>query len=238
MKKIIIIGATSGIGKEIAERYAAQGHQVGITGRRIELLEEIRQKFPENIYIQEMDVCEEPAVQQLQSLIETMGGIDTLFINAGYGKEIGKILDSAVELQTVKTNVWGFTNLIIAGYNYFKTQPSGHIIVTSSVANVRGLRQAPSYSAGKRYMRQYVDCLAQKARHEKLNIAFTTLMPGFIETGFLAGSKYPLIISLPKAADLIFKAIEKKKREVYLPFRWNFVVFLWHLIPKWIWERI
>ena len=237
MKKIIIIGATSGIGYEIAMRYAAQGNQVGITGRRTEFLEEIQQKCPSNIHIKTMDVCKDTATEELQALITEMGGVDTIFINSGYGKEC-KELDANTEMQAVATNAMGFTNLIIFSYNYFKTQPKGHIVVTSSVASVRALRQSPAYSATKRYMRHYVDCLAQRARHEKLNIRFTTLIPGFIATDFLeARQNYPLLISLDKACNIIYKAIEKKKRDVYLPFRWNFVVLLWKLIPKWFWER-
>ncbi len=237
MKKIIIIGATSGIGKEIAERYAQLGHVVGITGRRTALLEEIKQKYPNNIYTKEIDVCDDSAAGKLQELVNEMGGMDTLFVNSGIGKS-PKYLEPADELQIAETNVIGFMRMIIFGYNYFEENGGGHIIISSSVASVRGMRQAPAYSASKRYMRQYVDSLAQRARHAKLNISFTTLMPGFIATDFLSGeNRYPLLVSLPKASDSIFRAIEKKKRAVYLPFRWNFVVLLWHLIPKWVWER-
>jgi short-subunit dehydrogenase len=184
-----------------------------------------------------MDVCNEAATESLQELIDEMGGMDVLFINSGYGKSIHD-LDASIEIQTVKTNVLGFTNLMVFGFNYFKNQQkAGQIVVTSSVASVRALRRAPSYSASKRYMRHYVDCLAQKAHHEKLDISFTTLMPGFIDTDFLSKEKYPLMVPLSKVGGSIFNAIEKKKRAVYLPFRWNFVVFVWHLIPKWVWER-
>ncbi len=236
MKKIIIIGATSGIGREIAERYAREGCLVGITGRRTALLEEIRTKYPANIFTQEMDICQDAASENLQLLIEKTGGMDMLFINSGYGKS-AEVLDSAIEVQTTQTNVVGFTRLMVFGYQYFAAKKAGHIIVTSSVASVRGLRQAPAYSASKRYMRHYVDCLAQRAHKEKANITFTTLMPGFIDTDFIAGGNYPFSISLNKACDDIFRAIEAKKRAVYLPYRWNFMVFAWKLIPKWIWER-
>ncbi len=239
MKKIIIIGATSGIGRNIAERYAQRGDMVGITGRRTELLEEIRQKYPNNVHIKTMDVCLSSATAQLQGLVDEMGGIDMLFINSGIGKSSRDNLDLAMELRTVETNVLGFAALIIWGYNYFKAcGGEGHIVVTSSVASVRALRQAPSYSASKRFVRHYVDCLAARARHEKLALRFTTLMPGFIDTDLLSGEqRYPLLVSLNTACDQIFKAIERKKRSVYLPFRWNFVVFAWRLIPRWIWER-
>ncbi len=238
MKRIIIIGATSGIGREVAERYAKQGDMVGITGRRTELLEEIRLKYPKHIFVKTMDVCRADATGLLQQLADEMGGLDVLFINSGVGKSIHGALDPAVELRTVETNVVGFTALAVWGYGYFRAHGGvGHVVATSSVASVRALRWAPSYSASKRFIRHYVDCLAALAHHEGLKIKFTTLMPGFIDTDFLSGERYPLIISLDKACDLIFRAIEQKKRSVYLPFRWNFVVLLWRLIPKWIWER-
>lgn len=237
MKKIIIIGGTSGIGRFIAEKYAQLGHQVGITGRRTALLEEIKQNYPNHVFIKSMDITQADATEKLIELIHEMGGMTTLFINSGYGME-SESLDMSIEMQTVEINVAGFTKMMVFGYNYFKDQPEGQIIVTSSVAGVRSLRQAPAYSATKRYMRHYVDCLAQRAAHEKLNIRFTTLMPGFIDTAFLNPSKkYPLIISLDKAGSGIFRAIEKKKRAIYLPFRWNIIVFIWKLIPKFIWEK-
>ncbi len=237
MRRIIIVGATSGIGRALAERYARMNCLVGITGRRTELLEEIKDKYPKHILVQPMDICEDSATAELQSLIDCMGGMDILILNSGYGKATEELI-SEIEIQTVQTNALAFTRLIVFGYNYFKAHDhKGHIVVTSSVASVRGLRQAPAYSATKRYMRHYVDCLAQRARHEKLPIKFTTLMPGFISTDFLSNVKYPLVVPLSKAIDSIFYAIEKQKRAVYLPFRWNFVVFFWRLVPKWIWER-
>lgn len=235
-KKIVIIGATSGIGRAMAEMFAQAGYCVGVTGRRTTLLEELKSLYPGLIYVQSMDVCSNEAAIKLQELIVEMGGMDILFVNSGYGKELPE-LDPEVELQTVNTNVTGFTQLVAFAYNYFKQQGSGQIAVTSSVASVRGLRQAPAYSASKRYMRHYVDCLAQRAHHEKLNISFTTLMPGFIATDFLTGYAYPLVVPLSKVRNAMFRAIVHKKREVYLPFRWKIIVVLWRFLPKWIWER-
>ncbi len=236
MRKIIIIGATSGIGRAVAEHYAQRGLTVGITGRRTALLEEIRQQYPAHIHIKTMDITDELAVEKLRELVDEMGGMDRLFINAGYGKDLPE-LDAEVEMQAVRVNALGFTAMMVFGYNYFKQTKSGHIVVTSSVASVRALRQSPAYSASKRYMRQYVDALAQRARHEKINLKFTTLMPGFIDTDFLKGHNYPLIAPLSKVVKGIYRAIDLQQRAVYLPFRWNFVVFCWRLIPRWIWER-
>ncbi len=237
MEKLIIIGATSGIGRAVAEHYAQRGVTVGITGRRTALLEEIQGLYPSFIHIKTMDITDADAAAKLQELIAGMGGMDTLFINSGYGKELPE-LDAEVELQAVRVNALGFTAMAVAGYNYFKSEKRpGHIVVTSSVASVRALRQAPAYSASKRYMRQYTEALAQRARHERLPLKFTTLMPGFIATDFLTGYNYPLIVSLPKVVKGICRAIDRRRRAVYLPFRWNFVVFFWRLIPRWIWER-
>ncbi|MGL4364513.1 MAG: SDR family NAD(P)-dependent oxidoreductase [Bacteroidales bacterium] len=236
MKRILILGATSGIGRMLAEHYARCGYIVGITGRRTILLNEIQQQFPKNTYAKTLDICSSRLSDELTQLTAELGGLDILCINAGVGK-YEEQLNAEFSQYTLAINVMGFTQAAIWGYNYFKQQGgNGQIVATSSVASVCALRQSPSYSASKRYIRHYIDCLAQRAYHEKISLKFTTLMPGFIATDFIK-QKYPLAISLSEASNAIIRAIDMKQREVYLPFRWTILTFLFRFIPKNVWER-
>jgi short-subunit dehydrogenase len=120
-KKIIIIGASSGIGKALAEQYARCGHLVAITGRRIELLEEIKKSFPANIVVKCLDVTTNENIQHIESLVQELGGLDLLIYNAGFG-EPSATLDKAIEERTIKTNVVGFAEIVRYGFEYLQNR--------------------------------------------------------------------------------------------------------------------
>ena len=235
-KKIIIIGASSGLGRGTAEILASKGHQLGLIGRRIELLEEIATPFS-NVKIAKMDVTHEDAIAVLEKLIAEMGGMDMLFYSSGIGKAIIDI-DYENENRTNKTNIDGFTGIACFAYHYFKNQGHGHFAVISSVAGYRGLRGAPSYSATKGYQRLFTESLAQTAHHQKLNIRFTTIIPGFVDTDLIKDQKYPLTLPLKKAVRIIAKGLLKQKRYIFVDGKWRFIVFAMRIVPNWIWERM
>src|SRR5690349_12582020 len=140
-KKIIIIGATSGIGKEIALQYAGTGCTVGVTGRRSELLNELKEKFSTQIFIARFDVSGEKNIEHLKKLINEMNGVDIFIYNAGYG-EPSETLNPAIEKRVYETNVKGFVDLTSFMFNFFIQQGYGHIAATSSIASIRGLSLA------------------------------------------------------------------------------------------------
>ena len=237
MKKVIIIGATSGIGKELAKLYIAQGDTVGITGRREEKLIDFKNDNPDAaVYYKRMDVQEKNCVELLEELINEMEYADAIIYCSGVGAQNLELLPD-IEMDTIMTNAVGFTAIVDFAFNYFKKRTYGHIIAISSIAGTKALRQSPAYSASKRFQSHYMSCLAQMAYNEKLALKITTIKPGFINTPLIK-RKYPLTIELEKGGRLIFKAIEKKKRSVILPARWRLLVFVWRLIPTRIWERI
>ena len=235
--KVIIIGGTSGLGRGTAELFAKAGHQVGITGRRGELLQEIQSHYPNHILTETMDVTSDAAVSKLAALIDTMQGVDLILYSSGIGTA-SETIDYAIENQTNAVNVYGFTQLIDYAYNYFITQNSGHLAVISSVAGFRGLRGAPSYSASKGYQRIYMESLAQTAHRYKHKIQFSTIIPGFVDTDLLAGQHYPFVLSCEKAVRIIYKNLLKKKRTIYVNEPWRYLVFLMKRIPVWVWERL
>lgn len=235
--RIIIIGATSGIGREVAKFYIAQGWQVGVAGRRAEELESLRKEAPEQVSTQVLDVTLEDAPYRLQSLIDKVGGMDLFLLSSGIGKQ-NPTLTPDIELKTAATNVEGFIRLTTAAYHYFEKQGYGHIAAISSIAGVKGLGIAPAYSATKRFQNTYLDALDQLSRMNGLNIRFTDIRPGFVATPLLKDDNYPLLMKTPQVATSIVKAISKKKRIVVIDWRYRILVFFWKLIPHWIWVRL
>ena len=237
-KKIIIIGATSGIGREVALIYIAQGWKVGIAGRRSAELELLRTEAPSQVSAQVLDVTQEDAPLKLQSLIEQMGGMDVFLLSSGIGKQ-NYDLQTDIELATAATNVEGFIRMTNAAYHYFEQQGHGHLAVISSIAGTKGLGAAAAYSATKGFQNIYMDALDQLARMQKLNLHFTDIRPGFVATPLLAGEKkYPMLMDAPIVALDIVRAIEKKKRVAIIDWKYRLLVNLWRLIPRWIWLRL
>ncbi len=142
-KRAIVIGASSGIGLEVAKLLIKQGWTVGVAARRVELLQEIGAAACERI-----DVTENEATEALQRLIGKIGGMDLFLYASGIGKQ-NRELKEDIELATMQTNGVGFTRMIGESYRYFASQGWGHITAIPSVAGTQGLGPAPSYSTAK-----------------------------------------------------------------------------------------
>ena len=237
-KKVIIIGATSGIGREVALVYIAQGWTVGAAGRREAELESLRAMAPEQVFTQVLDVTKDDAAEHLQTLINKVGGMDLFLLSSGIGKQ-NYTLETEIELATAATNVDGFIRMTNAAYHYFEKQGHGHLAVISSIAGTKGLGAAAAYSATKGFQHMYMDALDQLSRMQKLNISFTDIRPGFVATPLLKSSKsYPMLMEAPIVALDIVDALERKKRVAIIDWRFRLLVGFWRLIPKWIWLRL
>ncbi len=228
--KVIIVGATSGIGRRLAELYAAKGYRVGITGRRQELLKEIQQQFPDQVEWECFDVTGNENLHKLNALIQKLDGMDLLIYSSGIGKP-SKELDWQLEKATVDTNVNGFLEIVNWGFNYFVKQGNGSLVTISSIASHRGNSWAPAYSASKAFQSNYFEGLAIKAFRMKKNIFIINIEPGFVATDMAIGSKIFWMVPLEKAAKQIVAGIEKKKRKIYISKRWWLVAKLMKWIP-------
>jgi short-subunit dehydrogenase len=236
--KVLIIGATSGIGRAIAEHYAANSHIVGITGRRTEKLEEIKNSFPNAaIHTAFMDVANtEESRQILGELIEEMGGCDVLIINAGVGYPKAMYEQ---ELQVVDINARGFMALANYGYEYFKTQKKGHLVGISSVAATRSSPYAPEYHATKAFMSSYLEGLRYRSVKWYKDIHVTDIRPGFVETAMTEQNKTMFWVASPqKAARQIADAIESKKAVAYITKRYVLIATLMKILPDWIYTKV
>ena len=236
-KKIIIVGASSGIGREIACKYVEEGHKVGVTGRRLSLLNDLKEKYPEQIFISCFDVMENENQQKIRQLIHELGGLDLLIYNSGYG-DPSKELNWETERATTQTNVNGFVEIVSYAFNYLVQQGYGQMALTSSVAAVRGNSWAPAYSASKAFMSNYAEGLNIKAGRLKKNIVITDIRPGFMDTKMAKGNGQFWIIAKDKAAKQIMNAIKKKKRVAYISKRWWLVAQIMKSLPYSIYKRI
>lgn len=235
--KIIIVGASSGIGKEMALQYAKAGHSVGITGRRRELLEGLKASFPQNIFTASFDATAADNVHHVKELIERLGGLDLLIYNAGFGEPSDELIPET-EISTTNVLVNGFVDIMTFGFIFFVQQGCGHLAVTSSVAALRGNGFAPAYSAGKAFASNYAEGLNIKAHRLKKDIVVTDIRPGFIKTKMAKGPGQFWVASPEKAAKQIISAIKKRKRVVYVTRRWRLVAHVFKHLPYWLYQRL
>ena len=236
IKRIIIVGATSGIGRKMAELYAEDGNIVGITGRRKELLDEIENMFPDKIKTECFDVTGNENIERLTALIQKTGGLDILVYSSGFG-DLSKGLDWELDKLTVNTNVYGFIQITNWAFNYFISQGHGSMAVISSIAANRGNSLAPAYSASKAFQSNYFEALAIKTKKMKKDIGIICVEPGFVDTKMAKGKKRFWEAPVGKAARQIFKAIQKQKRKVYITRRWVLIAWALKWMPHFILKR-
>lgn len=239
IRKIIIIGATSGIGEALAKQYLAQGDIVGISGRREENLQQLQQAYSsDQLFIQTMDVCQtDEAVSQLKQLVEKMDGVDLVVINAGIGF-INKRLSWSLEAETIQTNVVGFAALANYAMNYFLTRGKGQLVSISSISALRGSDLAPAYAASKAFVSNYMEGLRKKASKNKTEIVVTDIQPGFVDTPMAKGDGLFWVCPVDKAAQQIKTAIDKKRQHAYVSKRWRLIAWVMKLLPQPLYHRI
>lgn len=236
--KIIIIGATSGIGKALAEFYINQGHEVTVTGRRITLLEEIQTDYPnQKIHIGIMDVSDIASARLIMDhLADKYGGFDKVVINAGVGFSKANFDE---EIKTIDTNVRGFTALAQWAYQYFKNKGGGHIVGISSLAALRSSPYAPEYHASKAFISSYMEGLRLRSTKYKHHVSVTDIRPGFVDTPMTKQNKGMFWVATPeKAAKQIAEAIESKKNVAYITKRYLLLAILMKLFPEWLFAKI
>ena len=233
MSKAIVIGASSGIGLEVARLLIQKGWTVGVAARRIDLLNSIGAADVEQI-----DVTSTDAADRLMALIERIGGMDLFFYASGIGKQ-NRELTEDIELATMLTNGVGFTRMVGCAYRYFAKQGKGHIAAITSIAGTKGLGPAPAYSATKAMQNVYLQALEQQANARGLDIRFTDIRPGFVDTALLSGTfHYPMMLKPDAVAREIVWAIEHRKHIRVIDWKYRILTAIWRRIPRWIWRRI
>lgn len=239
MKKIVIVGASSGMGYAVAEALASRGVKVGLAARHTSGMKALQAKYPGFVEYQNIDVTKQDAKSKLEALIEKLGGMDIYFHVAGIGYE-NLTLDPEREVEIINTNAAGFARMICCAYRYFRDNGvKGQIAAITSVAGTKGIGRLSAYSASKRFGQTYLTALEQLANEEGAGIAFTDIRPGWVKTPLIdADRKYPMEMSVDYVVPYIIRAIVKKERVAVIDWRWNALVGAWRNIPNALWTKM
>lgn len=237
MKKAIVIGASSGIGRELARTLAKNEYQVGLMARRVNLLQTLQQEIPTKTYVGYLDMSQvSDAVEKVQHMIQEMGGVDLIILNSGTGF-LNPELDWLKEQQTLDVNVYGSCALAGLAFNYFAQQGKGHLVGISSIGALRGNHIAPAYNASKAFMSNYLEGLRKKAFKSKIQIIITDIKPGFVDTEMAQGEGQFWVASPSKAAEQIYSVIRCQKAHAYVTRRWCLIGWLLKYMPNWMYQR-
>lgn len=238
MKKAIVIGASSGIGRELARVLSRDSYAVGLAGRRADLLKSLQDEITGASFIKHIDVSkQDEAIGHLEEFILEMGGLDLIVISSGVGF-INPELGWKAEKDTVDVNVSGFAAMAGVAFKHFLKQDYGHIVGISSVAALRGGAEAPAYNASKAFVSNYLGGLRQKAAKAGAAITVTDIKPGFVNTAMAKGEGLFWVASPEKAAYQIYRAIEGRRKHAYITRRWRLMAWLLKFMPDWIYNKL
>ena len=235
---IIIIGATSGIGKALFLKYAIADNHIGIVGRRAHLLNELCQKYPSITITSKADITNlEEIKQAITMLYKELKHIDLAIVCSGTG-DINATLDYTIEHTTIDTNVVGWTFTIDRFYQIFEQQGCGHLVAITSIGGLRGEAMAPSYSATKAYQINYMEALRKRAFKSGGHTIVTDIRPGLVDTAMAKGDGLFWVMPVEKVTNQIIMAIKQKKAKAYVTKRWHILACIIKCLPYTIYKRI
>jgi len=240
--RYIITGASSGIGEELARQLAAKGYVLGLVARRekrlIRLKEELVDK-PGKVFIYPVDLSDEfESAKAYTDLVSAMGGIDGIILNAGVGRDDLKARWDS-DAQTIDINVRAFAHGLHWAFARFQEQGIGHIVGMSSIASHLASGHAPVYTASKHFVSNYMTGFRMKANALNLKLDITDIRPGYVVSEMTQDNPHTFwMASTERAARMMIKGIEKKKKRIYITKRWRLLAELADLVPYFIWNRL
>ena len=234
---ILIVGATSGIGKKLCEIYVAEGNKIGAIGRRADLLEQLKSSNPQHIFIKQCDIAAVNAPFIISDFIKELKGIDKLILTASVIHP-NPDMEYIIEENMIHINVNGFVAVINTAYKHFQQKGSGHIVAVTSIAGARGNNSTPAYNASKSFQSSYLESLRFKSLHDKNNIHITELVPGYVETDMAKGSRLFWMSTINKAAMQCKEAIDKKKSRAFITKRWRLIYWMLKFLPSFAYTSI
>ncbi|MGB3301174.1 SDR family oxidoreductase [Gordonia sp. (in: high G+C Gram-positive bacteria)] len=231
-EKIIITGASSGLGEGMAREFAARGRSLGLAARRLDRLDELAGELrsqAKQVAISKLDVTNVESVPVVfDALADELGGLDRVIVNAGLGKgaPIGTG-HAAANIETIETNLVGALAQIEAAMSIFRKQNAGHLVLVSSMSAVRGMPKAQAaYSASKAGLSALGQGL--QAEMARTPIKVTVLLPGYIETDINRGVKTSMMTDTDTGVKAMVAAIEAERTRAAVP-SWPWTPISWGL---------
>ena len=238
--RTLITGASSGLGEGMAREFAARGHELALCARRTDRLEDLAARLDTRVVTAPLDVTDHDAVfTTFRALRDELGGLDRVVVNAGLGKgaPVGTGRFDA-NLATVETNFVAALAQCEAAMEIFRAAGAGHLVVITSVAEVRGLKGAQTaYAATKAGLAHLAEGIRADVAGSGIDV--TTIAPGFIHTDLNAGMSMPFGVDAATGSRALAAAIERRPAHAYVPaWPWEPIARVMALLPLSILRRI
>ena len=239
-KVIWITGASSGIGKALAIKFAKEGWKVAISARRENLLNEIAKTY-NDIFPYPLDVTDSKKCELVfNSIKEKFKNVDISVFSTGiHDPKSEKSLDLNKVRQIMEVNFFGTINSVNAVYKYYKERKSGQISIVSSVAGYRGLPAGGAYCASKSALTSFTESLNFDMKRK--NVRVSLISPGFIKTPMTDQNDFPMpMIKTPEfAAEEIYNGLIKKNAfEIHFPKSFTFIMKILQILPNWAYFKL
>jgi len=239
-KVIWITGASSGIGKSLAIKFASEDWQVAVSARRESLLKELSDTNS-NIHSFPLDVTDSEKCKDVSTeIINKLENIEIcIFCTGIHDPKSEKSLDLEKVRKIMEVNFFGTINSINSVYDYFKEKKSGHISMVSSVAGYRGLPAGGAYCASKSALTTFAESLYFDLK--RFNVRVSGVNPGFIKTPMTDQNDFPMpMIKSPEfAADEMFKGLTQSNAfEIHFPKQFTFIMKILKIMPNWLYLKL
>lgn len=239
--KVVITGASSGLGLALAQNYLKCGAIVAAVARRADLLQQLAAKFPGQVYCYALDVCDSAALQQAaEDFMRRVGVPDVVIANAGVS--VGTLTEYAEDIdafgKVMEINVLGMVKTFQPFVAPMRAARHGTLVGIASVAGFRGLPGAGAYSASKAAAISYLESLRVELRGSGVQVV--TLCPGYIRTAMTEINPYPMpfILDADEAARRMVRAIERRISYAVIPWQMGLTGGLLRLLPRWLYDRL
>jgi len=237
--RILITGASSGIGAELARQYATKDNELILLARREKKLQELKSELKNLTKSTTIIVADVTKFEELQGRVKTVGSVDMVILNAGIS--IGHSLDIAPFYEFKKlydVNVLSNHAILEVLLPHFLAQKSGKIVFISSLASLISMPSSMVYSSSKRAVNAYAEGIRYKYKNHGIKVI--NILPGFIKSELTDKNEFhmPMLLSTKDGVKRIKKAIEKDKKFYAFPFRFYMLISFINILPQFVRDKI
>lgn len=237
--KILITGASSGIGAQLAREYATKENELILLARREDKLYDLRKELYEKCKSVDVIVVDVRDFDKLQAKIRDIGVTDIVILNAGVSLGHDNDIPTISEFKNLyDVNVLSNHAILEILLPLFKEQKSGKIVFISSLASLFSMPSSKVYSSSKRALNAYAEGIRYK--YSSFGVRVINILPGFIKSELTDKNEFnmPFILQTKEGVERILKAIEKEKRVYAFPLRFYLIIQILNLLPNFLREKI